>query len=291
VVVAVADGHGSAKCFRSEIGSGFAANLAVEVLWDFATGSHDLSNPSTLKRAAEDHLPRVLARRWKQAVEEDLQRFPASEEELRGLEAKEGDTGLKAFRERNILAYGSTVVAVCVTESYLLFLQIGDGDILTVTTEGEVEMPMPIDDRLLADETTSFCSPRAEDEFRVGYRPLTEAERPVLVLISTDGYSKSFREPAGFMKVGPDILRLVRDDGLEAVNSQVEGWLAQVSERGSGDDITLAILSWAETTDVIALKVEPEKDLANSIEVDTSDLVHSKKSSSRLEVGDGGQAS
>jgi serine/threonine protein phosphatase PrpC len=254
LAVAVADGHGSAKCFRSDRGARFAVELAVQVLWDFMAGHKGL-NPSTVKRTAEDHLPRTLAWRWKQRVDEDLRQVPVTSEELEALEAKEGPSGRRSVVERPTMAYGSTVVAVAASDSYLLFLQLGDGDILRVTTQGEVDMPLPTDDRIIADETTSLCSPHAEDEFRVGFHSLLGGEQPALVLLSTDGYSKSYSEPAGFRQVGPDILRLIQAEGLDSVGAQVKGWLTQVSERGSGDDITLAVL-WNEATKEITSQDE-----------------------------------
>ena len=69
-----------------------------------------------------------------------------------------------------------------------------------------------------------------------------DAVAPALILLSTDGYPNSFRDEAGFLQVGSDILRLIRENGLASVNDQLAGWLRDSTRAGSGDDVTLGIL-------------------------------------------------
>jgi hypothetical protein len=75
----------------------------------------------------------------------------------------------------------------------------------------------------------------------VNFQPLTQS-RPALILISTDGYPNSFRDESGFMKVGSDLLSMIRENGLASVNDQLAGWLRDSTHAGSGDDGTLGIL-------------------------------------------------
>ena len=67
-------------------------------------------------------------------------------------------------------------------------------------------------------------------------------DAPALVLASTDGYVNSFADDAGFLKVGSDLLAMIRSEGLDQVGIQLEGWLGEVSELGSGDDVSLGLL-------------------------------------------------
>jgi hypothetical protein len=62
------------------------------------------------------------------------------------------------------------------------------------------------------------------------------------VLLSTDGYANAFREDAGFLQVGADLLDLVRQEGLGAVAGGLDSWLAEATEQGSGDDVTVGLL-------------------------------------------------
>ncbi len=70
--------------------------------------------------------------------------------------------------------------------------------------------------------------------------PLREAA-PALILVSTDGYANSFADAAGFLQVGSDLLNILRAQGLDEVTANLDGWLTEASEQGSGD-VTLGLL-------------------------------------------------
>jgi hypothetical protein len=119
-------------------------------------------------------------------------------------------------------------------------LQLGDGDILTVSETSEVTRAIPSDKRLVANETTSLCTATVKD-FRSSFQPLSNTP-PALILLSTDGYANSFRDEEGFLKVGSDIWSIIQEDGIEKVDADLKGWLTSATRTGSGDDITLGIL-------------------------------------------------
>ncbi|HEX2568543.1 MAG TPA: PP2C family serine/threonine-protein phosphatase [Polyangia bacterium] len=241
LVVAIADGHGSAKSFRSERG----ARLAVDaVLAECAALTHAPpaeALPSAIKRMAEEHLPRLLVRRWTTAVDEALAAEPFTPAELEALERKEGASARAQIEKDPRLAYGATVLATVVAPHFLFHLQLGDGDILCVSERGEVTRPIGRDPRHLGNQTTSLCSPAAEREVRIAFQTRS-SPTPALILLATDGYANSFRDDAAFLQVGPDLLALLREEGVDSVEQALEGWLTDASASGSGDDITLGLL-------------------------------------------------
>ena len=241
LILAVSDGHGGNKYFRSHKGSYFAVNTATQLVREFLNDRSGDLNPSEIESKAKEWLPQELVRRWRVAVEADLRHKPLSPEELDALGQKEGPRARGAVESNPKLAYGATALAVAVEESFILYLQLGDGDILTVSETGEVKRPLPNDQRLFANETTSLCSDQASQDFRLGFQPLSE-QRPALILLSTDGYANSFSDEAGFLKVGSDILEMLRVNGFDAVNESLTKWLDEASEMGSGDDTTLGII-------------------------------------------------
>lgn len=241
IVLAVADGHGSAKSFRSGTGARLAVEQAAELLMEFLHSWQGSNNLSLVKHTAEDQLPKALARCWKQAVQEHLAELPLAPAELDGLENSEGPASRSKVEREPVLAYGTTLLAVAVADTFLLYVQQGDGDILAVTAEGEADRPLPRDERLFANETTSLSSQDAGLDFRVGLQPLPAAA-PVLILVATDGYANSFRSDACFRQVGSDLLRILRTDGLAEVEGSLAQWLAETTAAGSGDDITLGLL-------------------------------------------------
>jgi hypothetical protein len=138
--------------------------------------------------------------------------------------------------------YGTTLLAAAATPDWLVLLQIGDGDILLVSHAGEVQRAFERDARLLGVETTSLCGPRAERDVRIRVITLAGRTPPAMVLLSTDGYANSFRDDAGFLQVGPDLLHIIRGEGVRTVENSLEGWLNDCSEQGSGDDISVGLL-------------------------------------------------
>jgi len=241
LILAVADGHGSARCFRSQVGSRLAVQTATQHLLEFVQSWRDTGNLSLVKRAAEDFLPQKITQSWTDAVGQHLAAEPFTDQEREHLKSTAGESALVKVEADPVSAYGSTVMAVAVTADYLLFLQQGDGDILVVSPDGEVSRPLPGDERLMANETTSLSQPKDVRSFRLAFQVLGGAD-PALVLVSTDGYSNSFQNEKGFLKVGSDLLGTIRAEGVDAVAAQLRGWLDETSAGGSGDDITLGLL-------------------------------------------------
>src|SRR5690349_7667193 len=225
IVLAVADGHGSARYSRSHIGACLAVESSTQLVQEFLESQADTSNLSLIKDATEEWLPRALVRKWVEQVNEHLNSDPLGANEM----------------ESGVIAYGSTLLVTAVTEQFVFYLQLGDGEILTVSESGEVARPLTKDDRLFGNETTSLCAPDAWRDFRVSFQPLTHSH-PALILLSTDGYPHSFRDESGFFKVGSDILNMIREHGLAMVKDNLAGWLSDSTRAGSGDDVTLGIL-------------------------------------------------
>jgi len=227
LILAVADGHGSSACFRSETGAALAIQVSLAL---FAHYSGSLDFNQRYLDDVEQEFKQELITGWRQAVAHDIDRNPFTAEEL-----------LVVAHRTPFIAYGSTLLVAMAGASQLFLLQIGDGDILMVSGAGQVSRPWPRDKRLLGVETTSLCTDDAVSNIRLRVEPLTP-ESPCLVLLSTDGYSNSFRADSGFLKVGKDLLEMIEEDGPESVEHNLEGWLEEASSLGSGDDATLGVL-------------------------------------------------
>ena len=234
LAIAVADGHGSQACFRSGTGAELAVKIALELLAGF-----DLAIDFSREYLddVENDLKHRLIARWRDAVAAHLSLAPFTPEEMAKMS--------QGRRNGPWTPYGSTLLAAVASESHLFLLQIGDGDILMVSGgasgAARVSRPWPRDTRLLGVETTSLCTEDAASNIRLRLEPLTP-HHPRLVLLCTDGYSNSFRADSGFLKVGTDLLEMIDEDGLESVESDLEGWLEEASRLGSGDDVTLGLL-------------------------------------------------
>jgi serine/threonine protein phosphatase PrpC len=239
-VAVVSDGHGSPRHFRSQIGSSLAVSTGAATLQSFLRDS--LAGDGTVPFVPEQvhELERKIVSGWRSAVQSDLANNPFSEAELAALEAADGVEGRGTVENAPELAYGATLLAAAATDHVLLYLQLGDGEILSVDGQGITTRPLPPDERLIANQTTSLCQPEAWKDFRSAW--ITNGALPSLVLLSTDGYANSFRSDEDFLKIGKDYLEIIRQQGISSLAEELPDILNEATQQGSGDDITLAIL-------------------------------------------------
>ena len=243
IIVSVADGHGSPKCFRSDFGSQFVVKKMTQILGEFLDERRGHFDLAEIESAGKDYLPKEFVKKWREAVEHHLKNNPFTEDEFVKLVEKSGASARKLVEENPLLAYGTTALIAAMEEEFVIYMQLGDGDILNVTGAGEVMKPLPEDARLLANETTSMCLPKAESDFRFFVQKISADESPAMILLSTDGYLNSFSDEAGFFQAATDILEMLRSDtGFNDVNDNLKAWLEEATRMGSGDDCAVTIV-------------------------------------------------
>jgi hypothetical protein len=245
LLLAVADGHGSSRSFRSDRGSAMAAECALRELRRFIRRLGPDAPLSRVRNQATTRWPKDLVAAWKSAVRADLAAHPFTPLEFAAF--PERPPAIKPGQELPVaayLAYGATLVAVAITRRYILYSQLGDGDILAVRGDGVVSRPLPRRHEFMANQTVSLCSHRAAREFQIRVDALRGAV-PALVMLSTDGYANCFGDDEVFFKVGADFLAYLRSEGVGFVGEKLEEWLRQSSHDGSGDDITVGLAARA----------------------------------------------
>ena len=246
IVLAISDGHGGSGYYRSERGAQFAVESAIEMCKQFLeTNKNLLIGENFSQKRLKETLCRSIVDEWNKRVARDIQENPTPNED-----SSDKTDIVKSKRpvEQNISTpYGATLLTAIVTNSELIFLQLGDGDILIISDNGDSIRPLPRDPRLIGNETTSLCTREAWDDFVTGAISLKSVS-PALIMASTDGYANSYPDEESFQKVGQDILNLICKDeagvnaGLDSVESSFKEWLNETSEKGSGDDITVGII-------------------------------------------------
>lgn len=218
---AVADGHGGARYVRSDRG----ARLAVEVGLDVAQDLSAASSPAVIA----SQVPGRIVRNWADLVEADLRSEPLSVDELALLRLREG--------ESESIAYGATLIVVAAGPDAVTAFQIGDGDVLVATPAALCHRLVPGDRRLVANTTTSLCSPSAALDFRTG---TMRVDQPTWVVIATDGYGNSFADDTWPSAVMGDFARLTNTVGMQGIAENLSGWLAE-SAAACGDDVTVLV--------------------------------------------------
>jgi serine/threonine protein phosphatase PrpC len=253
--LAVADGHGSTRSFRSDRGSAMAAECALREWTRLIRRLGPDAPLSRVRNQAAHFWPPALLASWKAAVRADLAKTPFTQLDFAAFpepppQPRPGeDWPIAAY-----LAYGATLVTVAITNRYVIYSQLGDGDILTVLADGTVGRPLPRRHEYMANQTVSLCSHHAVTEFQVRVDSL-RGRAPAMIMLSTDGYANCFGDDEGFFKVGSDFLSYLRSQGTDFVREKLEQWLKQSSHDGSGDDITVGL---AARTNALPFSALPE---------------------------------
>lgn len=232
LVLAVADGHGSAVHARSELGARFAVDRFVGLAAAFGRAARDCHERGSLARLmayARDDFPRALVQEWRSAALGHWDRHrPVADVGTPEPEAAE-----------KLVLYGTTLVGAVVTPWLFVAWQIGDGDLAVIGHDGELLRPLAPAEEDLGDETESLCGAQALRAVRTHWAPLfDEARGPRLVVLSTDGLSKSFASAEGYRDFVVGLDDRLAAEGAEGVRAALPEWLRQAS-RYSGDDTTL----------------------------------------------------
>jgi len=215
-IAALADGHGADVHFRSDRGSRFAAEAAIQCLKEFVLqNKRALPDPATLLSALE----KSIIAAWYEKIADDM----------RG-DAIDGD----AF-----IPYGTTLLAAAATERYWFAIQIGDGKCVVFNADNSITQPVPWDDRCFLCRTTSLCDEDAAGLFRHFYGETL----PLAIFLGSDGIDDSFPVKDNEEHLARFYLEVYRNfvkEGLRKGSSQLREMLPLLTQKGSGDDVSIA---------------------------------------------------
>lgn len=241
IILAVSDGHGSESHFRSQIGARLAVEATKKSFGILLKNIDNLKTYSSIKSWAEKHLPINIYKFWKDSVADHIYNHQFETNELSQLKEKVSIIKLKQIILDPIRAYGATIMGVMITDDFIICIQLGDGDIVFVSDNGDTTKPIPEDERIWGNYTTSLCSRKAWKDFYVHFHPINNTI-PALIMVSTDGLSNSYPDEKDFINLSSKFLESIRSDGIKKVDEGLEDWLKDVSCEGSEDDITLGLI-------------------------------------------------
>ena len=233
VLIAVADGHGSSSCPYSKSGSKIAVNVFCRVMEDLVNNfAEDMDFFATyLNREGELKVAKAIDDEWKRRVlkahSDNKREKPVDEE---------GKTDKEAVYKQ----YGTTLIGMMITPTFIFAFQLGDGNIMYVDKD-EV-LPVIEAEKILGTETHSLCRAEAWKKAVTMIRKRDVSENtPYLYSLSTDGFANSYKSEEEFHITLRDYYSLIIEHGFEAVTSNFKSWLNETSELGCGDDITLVM--------------------------------------------------
>ena len=258
-ICVVADGHGSDNYPRTDRGSQFAVDAAIEQIKAFVgkiynpntenpeiseKESNELIDKLLHTRINETHLLQYLSRnilmKWREFVEKDVEDNPFQESEMANVSEKYKKRYIpEDISERRAeKAYGCTLIAYVVTEKFSFGMQIGDGKCVVIDQNGSISEPIPWDENCQMNVTTSICDSDASDECRF----VVTEEKPSAVFCGSDGIDDSYANVEEMYALYRSILKIFVEHGIEVGKSEIKEYLPVLTKRGSGDDVSIALI-------------------------------------------------
>lgn len=243
--VIVCDGHGGDKYFRSAIGSAFACEAGKKMISAFM--NYVLNNDET--RTSWDTLLSQLEisviNEWNELVRQHFSDNPF-ESDARFESLKEEDK--RSVCSSYVKAYGSTFIAAVLTDKYLFALKLGDGNVCVSNGRNKACLLDKIrrelsDEQLQFNLTTSLCNSDAAKSFKHCMIPANKANRINGVLLSSDGVINSFSTEEAYVAFVENVFKGFQDQKLKDAKQELADFLPELSKKGSGDDLSIAIIA------------------------------------------------
>ena len=252
-IAVVCDGHGAEQYFRSKLGSKFATEAVKETVMamvddnfsDFIKGKpftaygpmrgKDVSNITDMAYLMICNLALNVIQCWDEKVKRHVETQPLTDEEAMLIP----ENLAEAFRAGKVFnfAYGTTLLAYVQTNDCWFAFQIGDGKIITFV--GDTAEVTVMDDELCHDNiTTSLCDNDALDEMRISYEG--DGVFPEAVFLCTDGLEKAFESDDELASYYWKMLGIIKNGGKDVLVNKLEQVLPDISEKITGDDISIA---------------------------------------------------
>lgn len=250
LIAAVADGHGDDRHDQSQVGAALAVWAAIDELYSLQTHYGASTGPSQLVSTFKTDFPRRLGKRWREAVIGDAK--------LRLLKESEQQPEDSILLSR----YGTTLLVALLVGNTLLLGQLGDGSTIFLRQDASIDCPVACetDDGSGVD---SLCSPGADRMWRTA---ACDCSAGGILLLTTDGLVNAFVDDTQLFAFARSLSNRISEFGLAKVASSLPGWLDHYSARGSGDDITLAILMIHPEPE----RQEPQRSPTNGASADTN---------------------
>lgn len=236
-IIAVADGHGDDRYFRSALGSQFAVEAAIESIREFIDCEESdrfSSKPEKTQNEVLKQLEKSIIAGWNKKVKEHISTNPFLEEEPIPLSENRRENYRNGRFTETI--YGTTLLVAVVTDRYSFGMQIGDGDSTIGFDDGTYDT-IPKDESLIANITTSLCQENAIEKF---HEKVFIDKKPVFIAISTDGVLNSFKTEDHYRNFIKRVVNTFTVDDFETTKGFLEEYMHKITRDGSGDDLSVA---------------------------------------------------
>lgn len=221
-LIAVADGHGSNKYSRSEIGAHFAVQAAIAATsdWVAIAETYKAFEPGSWLKNAESQfdLPfsNNLKQYWNEKVDKHLKDNPAQEGEL----------------VEGIEAYGTTIALAVIYEGQVFLGAIGDSSVFVILNDEQVlNVINGSEEGPLGLSTHSLVQKKAAANWK---RMRVSIDNLKMVCAVTDGFTDSL---GSIPHTLVSLSETTQSKGLEWLENAIQEFLEHLTDKGVGDDI------------------------------------------------------
>ncbi|MDE6101467.1 MAG: protein phosphatase 2C domain-containing protein [Ruminococcus sp.] len=257
----VCDGHGGDDYIRSDKGSELGCKSAEfminSMMRQMSAEKFFMENESLLRI-----LEQRIIKKWRETVEAHYNKNPFTPSELSAV----SPMACERYKNGNIYsAYGTTLVAVVMTESYWFGIQLGDGKIISVDRNGNFHQPVPDNPECFGNITVSMCDKDAFENFRgcFSYKnpelynsevknipdikkknhfTAYGMELPAAVIINSDGIDNCFKADEQIYNLYKTVLYSFGTSDFDDAENKLRQYLPKLSQQGSGDDISVSAI-------------------------------------------------
>ena len=240
-IIALADGHGSSKCPRSDRGSMIAVNsfyhIMKKYLEIYGEDEEDITHLMTfLNREGDVRFAQDVCEEWQARVKQSFYK-----NKVEGMTNEDGSIKWPSV----FSLYGTTLLGMLITDSFVFSFQIGEGDISAVTKDAVEPLVEP--EKFLGTETHSLSKPDAWRKAVTSVHRLeAESRESYMYILSTDGFANSYTSDKEYQKTCRDYLQMLQEYGIDVVQANLKKWLTETSELGCGDDITVVMVYFSK---------------------------------------------
>jgi predicted nucleic acid-binding Zn-ribbon protein len=287
VIAVVADGHGSARCFRSDIGSKAAVNATENTIKLWLQNLSDAVSDSDDFKVELHAMVKQIINKWFIAVMKDEETNPLQSDSRL-------ETVTDKYKERYINnpdyrthAYGTTLMAAVISDNYWFAFQVGDGKCVVLCEDGTWKLPIPWDDRCSFNTTTSICDDDSLSGFRYWFglkeidesfteygfgvdgqghdtAPVKNSSRPLAIFVASDGVEDSYptvNNDKYVINFYRNRIIELAENGISSFAEEINNFAKRFADRESKDDVSIAGIfgDFSNKTDMVArMKRESE---------------------------------
>jgi len=234
-IVAIAGGFGEIRGPRSDIGGRIAADVAA------TKAEAAVATLASTDAAALGPLGEMLADRIVEQWQAQVRDLSAAQ--------RPGDHGDEADEDDPLRDYATALLLAIVTPVALLTMQLGEGDIVVRTDDGETVRPVAVDTAARTRETTSpdsLALADARDRFR--HATVDRATSDVALVLLAAGADAAMTAAGWSEAFASDLVVQADQDGIDAVEQQLPQRVADATRSGDTDLTVVLVYPAAAVT-------------------------------------------